>query len=61
MQPPISCHGSKPYLSFALFTALLRRVRLSQDIRRLCGMYIIARRVALEGRGFQPNFLINRG
>jgi len=52
MQPPISFHGSKPYLSFALFTTLPGRVRLSQDIRRLCGKYIVAHQSRPRRTGF---------
>jgi len=32
----------------------------SQGIRQLCGVYIVGQiKAVLEGRGFQPNFLIN--
>ena len=39
---PYQLSWFKLYLPFALFTTLLRRVRLSQGIRQLCGMYIIS-------------------
>jgi hypothetical protein len=36
-----SCQGTDHFMSFALFTTLLRRVRLSQDNRWLDGMFIL--------------------
>ncbi len=36
-----SCQGTNQLMSFALFTTLLRRVRLSQDNRWLGGIFIL--------------------
>jgi hypothetical protein len=69
IQPPTNFHGSEPYLPFALFTRTgagvhlqlrksatrLRRVRLSQGIRRLCGELMLLQKAVLLARGFKPN------
>jgi hypothetical protein len=42
------CQGSYQFMTFALFTTLLRRVRLSQVNRWLFGVFILALRMPTQ-------------
>jgi hypothetical protein len=49
VQRPTNCQGSVPSIPFALFTNAII-VRLSQGIRRLCGIIIVAWRGCIMAR-----------